>query len=37
VCSKISAGPDPVFTYRTRVPSETVAYSISPDEDQVRV
>jgi ABC-type oligopeptide transport system substrate-binding subunit len=28
-CSKTSAGPDPAFTYRKRVPSASVAYSIS--------
>jgi hypothetical protein len=37
VFSKISDGPDPVFKYRKRVPSETVAYSICPEGDQVRV
>src|SRR6266511_3896108 len=36
VCSKISAvGPEPAFKYLKRVPSPSLAYSISPDGDQV--
>src|SRR6266511_1561942 len=38
VCSKISAvGPEPAFKYLKRVPSPSLAYSISPDGDQVLV
>ena len=37
VCSKISAGPEPAFKYLKRVPSASVAYSISPDGDHVLV
>jgi hypothetical protein len=38
VCNKISGvGPDPVFKYRRRVSSASVACSISPEEAHVRV